>query len=205
MLNDLIVNFNFSDILHHPGRIFSPLLAVALAATAVIVILHLILALLGGRAAKPRKRFNIWEKLVYLGALVSVAVLGITSFFTVLRFGGMHGWWLFAHMFGAGALTGVLPLLALTWCGANRFERMTRQQRDEAVWPRFFWIPRVMFWLFLLAGFTVLITMLVSMLPLFGTDGLNVLLDIHRYAGLLAVVALFIHFYCVLLQRVQLR
>ena len=62
-----------------------------------------------------------------------------------------------------------------------------------------------MFWLFLLAGFTVLITMLVSMLPIFGTDGLNILLDIHRYAGLLAVVTLFIHFYCVLLQRAQLR
>ncbi len=135
----------------------------------MVVVLHLLLALLGGRAAKPRKRFNIWEKLVYLGALVSVAVLGVTSFYTVLRFGGMHGWWLFAHMFGAGALTGVLPLLALTWCGANRFGRLTEQQREEAVWPRFFWIPRVMFWLFLLAGFIVLITMLVSMLPLFGT------------------------------------
>ena len=47
--------------------------------------------------------------------------------------------------------------------------------------------------------------MLVSMLPLFGTDGLESLLDIHRYAGLLAVVTLFMHFYCVLLQRAQLR
>ena len=141
---------------------------------------------------------------MYLGAVVSVAVLGITSFYTVLQFGGMHGWWLFCpYVRRAGALTGVLPLLALTWCGTNRFERMTRQQRNEAVWPRFFWIPRVMFWLFLLAGFTVLITMLVSMLPIFGTD--DVLLDIHRYAGLLAVVVLFIHVYCVLLQRIQLR
>jgi cytochrome b subunit of formate dehydrogenase len=203
MLNDLTANF--SDILHHPGKIYPTLLAAALGGTAVMVFLHLLLALLGGRAAKPRHRFNIWEKLVYLGALVSVAVLGITSFYTVLRFGGMHGWWLFAHMFGAGALTGVLPLLALTWCAANRFGRMTEQQREEPVWPRFFWIPRVMFWLFLLAGFTVLITMLVSMLPIFGTDGLKILLDIHRYAGLLAVVTLLIHFYCVLLQRLQLR
>ncbi len=203
MFNDLTTNL--ADIMHHPGKVFPSLLAVTLIATAAMVVVHLILALLGGRAPKPRKRFNIWEKLVYLGALVSVAMLGVTSFYTVLRFGGMHGWWLFAHMFGAGALTGVLPLLALTWCGASRFGRLTQRQLEESYLPRFFWIPRVMFWLFLLAGFVVLLTMLVSMLPLFGTEGMEILLDIHRYAGLLAVVTLFIHFYCVLLQRVQLR
>jgi len=203
MFNDLTTNF--ADIMHHPGKIYPSVLAIALIATAVVVVLHLILALLGGRAPKPRKRFNIWEKLIYLGALVSVAVLGVTSFYTVLRFGGMHGWWLFAHMFGAGTMTGVLPLLALTWCGASRFGRLTQRQLEESYLPRFFWIPRVMFWLFLLAGLVVMLTMLVSMLPLFGSEGLEILLDIHRYAGLLAVVTLFIHFYCVLLQRAQLR
>ena len=62
-----------------------------------------------------------------------------------------------------------------------------------------------MFWVFLCAGLIAMLTMLVSMLPLFGSDGLEVLADIHRYAGLLAVITLFIHFYCVLLQRAQLR
>jgi cytochrome b subunit of formate dehydrogenase len=108
-------------------------------------------------------------------------------------------------MFGAGAMTGMLPLLALTWCGASRFGRVPEQRTETTVLPRFFWIPRVMFWIFLLAGFVVLVTMLVSMLPLFGSEGLEILLDLHRYAGLLAVVTLFIHFYCVLLQRAQLR
>jgi hypothetical protein len=203
MFNNLTTNW--ADIMHHPGKIFPSVLAMALIATAVVIVLHLILALLGGRAPKARKRFNIWEKLVYLGALVSVGVLGVTSFYTVLRFGGMHRWWLFVHMFGAGAMTGILPLLALTWCGASRFGRPTQRQVEEGYLPRFFWIPRVMFWLFLLAGLVVMLTMLVSMLPVFGSDGLEVLLDIHRYAGLLAVVALLIHFYCVLLQRAQLR
>ena len=49
MLNDLITNFDYSDILHHPGKVFSPLLAIALAATVLIVVMHLILAVLGGR------------------------------------------------------------------------------------------------------------------------------------------------------------
>ena len=62
-----------------------------------------------------------------------------------------------------------------------------------------------MFWLFLISGLTVMVTMLFSMLPLFGTDGLNVLLVLHRYAGLLAVVVFSIHVYCMLLQRAHLR
>ena len=80
-----------------------------------------------------------------------------------------------------------------------------QRQLEESYLPRFFWIPRVMFWLFLLSGCVVMLTMLVSMLPLFGSEGLEILLDIHRYAGLLAVVTLLIHFYSVLLQRAQLR
>ena len=83
-----------------------------------------------------------------MGALVSVAVLGVTSFYTVLRFGGMHGWWLFAHMFGAGALTGVLPLLAIDLVRCKPLRTLTQQQTEAAVCPRFFWIPSVMFWSF---------------------------------------------------------
>jgi hypothetical protein len=203
MLNN--VPASLANLLEHPGKVYPTVVAVTLIAVIVVIILHLILALLGGRAPRARKRFNWWEKLVYLGALASVSVLGVTSFYTVLRFGGMHGWWLFAHMFGAGALTAVLPLAALTWCGASRFGQSGPQAGDAAYVPRFFWLPRVMFWLFLVAGLGVMLTMLVSMLPLFGTEGLEILLDIHRYAGLLAVVALLIHFYCVLLQRAQLR
>jgi cytochrome b subunit of formate dehydrogenase len=108
-------------------------------------------------------------------------------------------------MFGAGALVGLLPVLAITWAGPSRFGRGPAGTDEETYAPRFFWIPKVMFWLFLTSGLIVVMTMLLSMLPLFGTHGLHVLLDIHRYAGLLAVVVLVVHFYCVLLQRARLR
>ena len=47
--------------------------------------------------------------------------------------------------------------------------------------------------------------MLLSMLPLFDTEGLHGLLDIHRYSGLLLVVATMFHLYGVLLRRAGLR
>jgi hypothetical protein len=199
------VSTDLAGMLQHPGKAYPAVVALTLIALLAMLVLHLVLALIGGRAAKPRRRFNGWEKLVYLGTLASVSVLAVTSYYSVLRLGAMHGWWLFVHMFGAGAFVGALPVLALTWCVANRFPRARDADREDACAPRFFWIPKVMFWLLLVSGLVVILTMLLSMLPLFGTDGLHVLLDIHRYSGLLVVVVLVIHFYCVLLQRAGLR
>lgn len=194
-----------AEILQHPGKAYPAVVVLTLIATGAILLLHLILALIGGRPAHRRPRFNWWERLVYLGILGSVFVLAVTSFVSVLRTGAMHGWWLFVHMFGAGAFVAALPVVALTWCVASRFFAKPSQAEAAAVAPRFFWVPKAMFWILLASGLVVVLTMLLSMLPVFGTDGLHALLDIHRYAGLLAVVAVVIHFYCVLLQRIGLR
>ena len=148
--------------------------------------------------------WNWWQTLVYLGTVISVAILGLTSFYGVLRYHVLDGWLLFAHMFGAGAFTAMLPLWALTWSPAHRWivPPATGGERPSS---RFFWLPKLTFWLILAAGIVVTGTMLLSMLPLFGTEGLHQLLDIHRYSGLIVVIALLLHLYGVALQRVRLR
>jgi hypothetical protein len=194
------------ELSQHPGAVFPQVVTVVLLATVVLIVLHLVMSLIGGRSRRPRRGLNILEKLIYLGILASVFGLAFTSFFTVLQFGTMKGWWLFAHMFGAGALVGLLPLLAIIWAGPSRFGRgPAGSEEQETYAPKFFWMPKLMFWLLLASGSVVILTMLVSMLPIFGTDGLHALLDIHRYAGLMTVVVLLLHFYCVLLQRAKLR
>ena len=194
------------DLAARPGECFRSLLPVVLIATAVLPGLHLALSLLGRRAARPRMPWNLWERLVYLLTLGSVAVLGATAFFAVLRFGALQGWLLFAHMFGAGGLVLVLPLLAITWCEASCFGARGQQGGERGEFAeRFFWFPKIMFWILLASGLAVSLSMLLSMLPLFGSDGLQALLDVHRYSGLLAVVATVFHGYSVLLQRVGLR
>jgi cytochrome b subunit of formate dehydrogenase len=109
-------------------------------------------------------------------------------------------------MFGAGAFVFILPVLAITWGLPNRFgRRAVREDESGDRDARFFWLPKLMFWLLLVSGLAVCLTMLLSMLPIFGTEGLEILLDIHRYTGLLAVVALAIHLYCMVIQRFGLR
>ena len=189
----------------HPGDAFRGVLLVVLLGAVLLIVLHGVLSLFGRREGVAKSRWNVWEKLVYLATILSVAVLGVTAFFGVLCFGVLDGWLLFAHLFGAGAFVFVLPVLAITWCGANRFGRRLPASGSEDAAPRLFWCPKVMFWIILASGLAVSVTMLLSMLPLFGTEGLTRLLDIHRYSGLVAVVATILHLYGVCLERVGLR
>jgi hypothetical protein len=185
---------------------FRQVLVIALIATAVFFVLHFLLTRLSRRHQQGhRPAWNWWQRLVYLGTLVSVAILGATAFSAVLRHQMLDGWPLFAHMFGAGAFTAILPLLALTWSPAHRFVEDPATSNEHTAPSAFFWLPKLTFWILLASGIVVTGTMLLSMLPLFGTDGLERLLDLHRYSGLVAVVALVLHFYGVLLQRVGLR
>ena len=202
-----IANPSPEQFMLHPNAWFPRILLVALVAAAIVIVLYLMLVLVARPPRMRRKKWSWWETLVYLATLLTISILGTTSFFTVLRYGGMHGWWLFAHMCGAGAFVGMLPLLALTWFRVNRFGA----HADGAVnpmseyGPRFFWLPKFTFWLIVIGGLAACVSMLLSMLPLFGTDTLRQLLAIHRYSGLLVVVAALLHFYSVLLQRAGLR
>jgi len=185
------------------SELFQGILPFALLAVLVVVVVHLIWTLNHRRGAISRSSWGWWAWLVYLGTLASVTVLGVTSFVAMIRFGALGGWWLFIHMFGAGAFTVLLPVLALTWCQANRFECPAPPVGDEGQMPagRFPCLAKALFWVILAAGLVVTGTMLLSMLPLFGTHGLELLLNIHRYAGLVVVAAMIMHLYAALLPK----
>ncbi len=197
-----------SSVIHsaaHPGEQFRTLLPLLLMAALVVVVVYLVVGIAGKRQAEPKSRWSLWEKLVYLVTLASVAILSVTSFGALLRLGELGGWALFAHMIGAGMFVFTLPVLAITWCEPNRFDLRRFGERGQAAPRRFYWLPKVMFWILLTGGLIVSMTMLLSMLPLFGTSGLHELLDLHRWAGLVVTVALGFHLVGVLLQRIGRR
>ena len=185
------------------SALFLGVLPVALLTVPVVIVGYTLWLVLRRRAAVSRSRWGWWGTLVYLGTLASVTVLGVTSFVAMIRFGTLGGWWLFFHMFGAGAFTVVLPLLALTWCQASRAECPASPAGSEGPAPAspFPCLAKAMFWVILAAGLVVTGTMLLSMLPVFGTPGQGLLLDVHRYAGLAVVMAMILHLYAALLPK----
>ncbi len=183
------------------GELFRQILPYAFVGVVVIVVLHFVIAMIFRGAPSERKKWNLWDILIYLGTVACVVLLGATSFVEVIRHGELGGWALFFHMCGAGALTAMLPILALSWAHYNQFGVSAASPLP----PKFYWLPKLMFWLILASGLVVTMTMLISMLPIFGSDGLHVLLDIHRYSGLVVVLALVVHLYSVAAQRLGMR
>lgn len=200
------------DLAVHPGHAYRDVLPVTLIATGVVIVLHLLLVLVTRPSPRIEPvRWNGWEKLVYLVTLLCVMDLGVTAFYSVIRFGALEGWWLLAHMVGSGGLILMLPLLALTWARASRFGRgpvgapqptvTADQAAASSSASRFHWLAKLTYWIILASGLVTVSTMLLSMLPLFGTEVLRRLLDVHRYSALLLVVATLLHVYSVLLRR----
>ena len=146
---------------------------------------------------------SVGEAALHLGVL-AIAELAFTSFYAVFGPGVLGGWWLLAHMCGAGTFLGILPLLALTWARPCGFACCCSSGTEATQSERFPGLAKACFWLIVFGGILVSGTMLLSMMPWFGTDGLINLARLHGYAGLLIVVATIIHSYSVCLSRSRL-
>jgi len=134
------------------------------------------------------------RKLVFLLALLCFAVLAVTGFVPPLILGkAISGWWLVIHATFAPVFAACVAILAVMWADNSRF--------DKNYWP---WLNRVLrrlpqsttavekyelgrkicFWLILFLALPVMLSEVLSMLPLFGTDGQELLLGLHRYSTL---------------------
>ncbi|MCL4206674.1 MAG: hypothetical protein KJ000_29675 [Pirellulaceae bacterium] len=190
---------------HAAGPLFTQTLPFLLIAVAVVVGACLVIGIAGRGRAEPKSRWSLWEWLVYAATLGSVTILAVTSFGALLVNGHLGSWALFFHMVGAGAFVFTLPVLAVTWCEPSCFDLRRYGERGQTAPPRFYWLPKLMFWVVLPAGWIVSMTMLVSMLPLLGTEGLNSMTDLHRWSGLIVVAAVALHLSGVVLQRIGRR
>lgn len=109
----------------------------------------------------------------YLLMLLGAAGLAVTGLGWLL-FGkaAITGWVLMAHVAGAPLFAVGLALVALTWAGR------------AGGW---------LFWLVVAGGLVVLLTGVVPMTPLCGTDGQRMLASLHLYSAIVLTVVLALH------------
>lgn len=151
---------------------------------------------------------NVLRILVYLVALVCFVVLVITGFYPVLVQGEhLSGYLLMVHATFAPVFAGCLAVLALMWADNCRF--------DKGDWP---WLQKLLhgeaaakpagakcrlgqkicFWLIVLLALPVILSIVLGMFPLFGTEGQEFLLNLHRYSTLLLAAAAILHTYLII-------
>jgi hypothetical protein len=178
------------------------LLALVVAILAVVY-LRLLPGPTTTRATRP---WTLSGRLVYLIFIASVAALSFTSLFSVLRFQAMHGWWLVAHIVSASVFVPVVTVMALFFsrglsppdASVNNRNAPTSDLSVEPGADTLLVEPgcsssAVVYWLILALSLVVTGAILLGMFPLFGTLGLERLIDVHRYSGLGLFAAVVLH------------
>ena len=173
-----------------------------LIAIAAVVVLHLLVSVARrGRGERaPARGLGMLGWLVYLVLIGSTAVLGGTSLYSILPEGHMRGWMLWLHLGAAGAFVVALLLVAVMWAAPCDMCASSGGPPDQRP-VRFPTLTRLSFWLFVVAGTVSLASMLLAMLTVTGTEGIELAFEIHRYSGLAVIAAAVLHLYSVSLGR----
>jgi cytochrome b subunit of formate dehydrogenase len=161
---------------------------------------------------------GILKKLVYWVALLCFIVLAITGFAQRLLLGeAISGYWLMLHATCAPVFAVCLALLALFWAPRHVFRwgdwpwleglirRIIQLQADatEPAGEGFGLGQKITFWLVVVLALPLILSIVSSMFPLFGTHGQELLLNVHRYSALLLAMAAIIHTY--LMIRIEMK
>lgn len=160
----------------------------------IVGILGVILAIIlhrsvFGKSRQFVRRFGLIDKGIFAVVLICVLLLMITGQME------LRGWILMFHVSTGGVLIAFMALWAILWAGACRFGI------TSAKLPRFTFGEKVCFWLILALSLPVIGTVMLSMLPVFGTHGQELLVEIHEYSGLALFLLSFFCFYLVVANR----
>jgi len=153
---------------------------------------------------------GIFKKLIYWVALICFVLLAITGFAQRLLLGeAISGFWLMLHATCAPVFAICLALLALMWAPRCVFRwgdwpwleglirRIIRLQADaeQPAGEGFSLGQKITFWFVVVLALPLILSIVSSMFPLFGTHGQELLLNVHRYSALLLALAAIVHTY----------
>ncbi len=149
---------------------------------------------------------GILRKLVFLLALLCFVVLVVTGFYPVLVWGKhLTGWLLMIHATFSPVFAVCLAILAVMWADRCRFNKTDcpmlqriihgETATQEPAAGRCRAGQKVCFWLIVLLSLPLILSIVLSMFKLFGTDGQKLLLEVHRYSALFTALAGIVYTY----------
>jgi cytochrome b subunit of formate dehydrogenase len=156
---------------------------------------------------------GVLRKLVFLLSILCFLILVVTGFVPRVVYGTViSGWWLMIHATAAPVFAACIAILAVLWADRNRFDKnywpwlnmmLKRQSKSTAMPEKHELKQRICFWVVLTMSLPVILSAVVSMFPLFGTHGQEVLLQIHRYGTLLLSLFAIVYLYLAALMEMN--
>jgi len=214
---------------------FQTVSIVALLVTFVGIALHWLLTPAGGTRCPVSGGIHVFslllieqrssllgalKKLCYLVAVFCFLVLAITGFYpTLVKGEHISGFLMYIHATFAPIFALCLAILAITWAGGHRFtasdcpwltrllRRVTRLRlpADDRGWCCSFVVYKLTFWLVMFLTLPLILSIVVSMFHLLGTDWQHLTLAIHRWVSLIFAIAVILNTYLAIRLRMSHR
>ena len=164
--------------------------------------------------AKPKLNLiNALRALVYAVALLCIVIQALTGFIPVLKGEHISGYSVMIHATFAPVLAVCLAVLAVLWAGRCKFtkgdwpwfERLVKRVtaaecsdgqpacRCSAL------TQKVTFWLIVFLALPLILSIILSMFPLFGTHMQKTLLALHRNTAIVFFLVVIVHTLALLL------
>ena len=155
----------------------------------IIIALHLVMRSASKdepEAPAPPCAMGKFQKLIYiliyLAAAGSFAVLALTGFIAAIGWGGlMSGYLLMLHCTVAPVFCIALVALGCIWAERCRFTIQDWRHCESLC-------GKLCFWLTLLFAIPLIFSIVISMLPVFGTTGQEFFYHLHRWSALAIVI-----------------
>ena len=153
--------------------------------------------------------------LVYAVALLCVVIQAITGFIPVLKGEHISGYPVMIHATSAPVLAVCLAVLAVLWAGRCKFargdwpwfERLVRlvtaaeSSNGQPACKCSALAQKVTFWLIVFLALPLILSIILSMFPLFGTHWQKTLLALHRNIAAVFFLIAVVHTCTLLLSR----
>jgi len=167
---------------------------------------------------KKLSLMEVLRKLVYLLALLCFVVLAVNGFYAALVLGkSISGYWIMLQTTAGGVFAVCLAVLAVMWASRCRFthsdwpwferivQRVTlvKSSSKEAPSKSSGLGQKMTFWLIIFLALPLILSIILSMFPLFGTHWQELLLGIHRYTALVFALVAIVHIYLVIRTKMQ--
>ncbi|MHC4475413.1 MAG: hypothetical protein ACYTEL_07200 [Planctomycetota bacterium] len=170
---------------------------IGFAVTVVALGLHRVICRPGGRSAvggESPLAARLFRRLASVFAVLSFFALVVTGFYPALVLGkSLSGYWVMIHTTAGGVFAGCLAVVALLCAEYNRLANNDGPGVGQ----------KTAFWLILVLALPVILSIVLCMLPLLGTEGQKFLLNIHRYSALLLTLAAIVHGYLTVRTRAK--
>jgi len=166
-----------------------------------------------GKSKKKLSIVGVLRILVYLLALLCFVVLAVTGFYPTLVLGEhISGYLVMIHATFAPVFAVCLAVLAVMWASRCRFaysdwpwfERivqwvtLAKSSSEEAPSKSSGLGQKITFWLIIFLALPLILSIVLSMFPLFGTHWQELLLGVHRYTALVFALVVIVHTYLVI-------